>query len=193
MADPKQERRLTRIPYTLTVEWRCRIVTTRPPVYVPHEEWDLFVTVRTTAPLRLAGILRYPGGFEWHLHDDLVTDSGEQRLYIRPHDWEGSEDMWVSWFFGQTCFPDEALKHDPRGAVKVLVPPRAMTSDLVPVAELPNQKLSFELIAFAVEDTQKRRMDRWRVRPALVHALSPDLVPLTSGRRWGDSNHPPTG
>ena len=59
------------------------------------------------------------------------------------------------------------------------------TGEVFEVAELPANSIVLAALAIVEADTERRRQDRWRIKPEFSASLPDDLVPLTSGRQSG--------
>ena len=77
------------------------------------------------------------------------------------------------------------MKTDPRRFADIVLPDTATTGQLIPVCRISQHAIEVALVALALQDTEARRLDRWRLRPQLVEALPPDLAMLASGRQSG--------
>lgn len=82
---------------------------------------------------------------------------------------------------------DSALKCDPRENVVVLAPPMVETGETFAAAEVSAHGIILEALPIAEVDTERRRQDRWRIRPEFSEILPEPLLPLTSGRQSGVS------
>lgn len=80
---------------------------------------------------------------------------------------------------------DSALKSDPRESVLVAAPPAVETGEVLAVAEVPAHGIILEALPIVEVDTERRRQDRWRIKPEFSASLPEQLLPLTSGRQSG--------
>lgn len=176
---------LTRIPLTVAPEWISKTVTTDPPRYTPHTEWTLAIHVRADVPIRVVALLAQPGGTAWGLQPGAPTQELEMRALFSPYDWTNSDDVEINFGYQRIAVTDSALKLDPRHAVTVERAPSAQTGAVTTVARLPAHAISLDVFAVTTEDTEARRLHRWRIKPALAPQLPEQLVPLTSGRQSG--------
>jgi len=176
---------LTRLPLSLSSEWRSKVVTTLPPEYREHLEWTLVLRLACESPMRLVSLLRDAAGMSWHLCADPPSTAAELLLSFFLSDWEGSDEVQVNFAGGRITVEDAALKRDPRAHVDVKAPTAATTGAVVSLAGLAAHRLWVSAIALAEADTQRRRMHRWRVRPQLAAALPEQLASLASGAQAG--------
>ena len=176
---------LTRVPLELSFEWMSKVVTTDAPVYVPHDEWSLQLRLVAPVALRAAVVLNRQDEALWGLVAREPETELELSVAFFPDDWATSDSVVISFGWQQIRVTDGTLKADPRAAVEVALPSKARTGDTILVAKLPAHSIEIALLALAVADTERRRMDRWRVRPALAADLPPRLAPLTSGHQHG--------
>ncbi len=176
---------LTQLPLCLSSEWRNKVVTTRPPEYVEHLEWALVVTLSCVSQLRVVTLLRSGNELRWRAVADPASTAVELRLSFFPSDWQRSDEVEVNFGYERISLSDEALKRDPRRVLLLTAPASARTGGFVALAELASHDLSLSALALAEADTQRRRMQRWRVRPRLAEALPEQLLPLASGAQGG--------
>jgi hypothetical protein len=176
---------LTEVPIHASAEWREKVVTTDPPRYVPHSEWSIDVGLAAAAPVRLAVVVQGPGFLRWGLRPEEPSSALNLRASFFPHDWSASDDVQINLSWQRVTVTDPDLKADPRPFVGVTLPSEAFTGDLTPIAIVEKHGLELSWIAFAEGDTERRRHDRWRVRPDLTAALPEPLRGLTSGHQTG--------
>lgn len=176
---------LQRVALELSAEWRHREYTTDPPRYVPHLEWDLWIRVMSAVPVRCAAVLRRQEDLLWALVGWEPQSDLELRMRFAPHAWSSSDAVHVGFEGPEVLVTDSALKADPRSSVELGLPATARTGEFIAVANVPAHGLEFGMIAFAESDTEKRRMNRWRVKPAFLDDLPPGLAGLASGHRHG--------
>jgi len=176
---------LTQLPLCLSSEWRNKVVTTRPPEYVEHLEWALVVTLSCVSQLRVVTLLRSGNELRWRAVADPASTAVELRLSFFPSDWQRSDEVEVNFGYERISLSDEALKRDPRRVLLLTAPASARTGAVLALAELASHDLSLSALALAEADTQRRRMQRWRVRPRLAEALPEQLLPLASGAQGG--------
>jgi hypothetical protein len=96
----------------------------------------------------------------------------------------------ISFGYSATEVEDAELKTDPRDVVDVVAPEAASTGDVVAVACIPRHDITLSVVILDELDVEARRGGRWRVRPALQHALPAYLAGLTSGRQNGVGSPP---
>jgi hypothetical protein len=178
-------RQLTRVPLRASFEWIDKTVTTDPPRYAPHTEWSL--AVRVTAPTRLRAVVLVicAGETSWGLVDAAPSTDLGLRVAFSPHDWSTSDVVHVSFEWQRAAVTDARLKEDPRNAVEVGLPPRPSSGEPIPVVELAAHDVELAVLVLAEQDTESRRMDRWRIKPEFATGLPEDLVPLASGHQHG--------
>lgn len=177
--------RLTRIPLAVDSEWISKIVTTDPPRYTPHTEWTLVIHVRADVPIRVVALLAQPDETAWGLQPGGPKQELELRALFTPHDWASSDDVHINFGYQRLVVTDPAIKLNPRHAVTVASAPSAQTGTVTTVARLPAHAISLAIFAVTLEDSEARRLHRWRVKPALAAQLPQQLVPLTSGHQSG--------
>ena len=116
-----------------------------------------------------------------------VAAAWHSREYtFRPADWSNSDDVHV--VFGRskgTYVTDSALKADPRPLVEVCRP-EAATGEVMELAVMPRHRIVLAAIVFAHDDTEDRRMHKWRIRPSLKQQLPEHLSELVSGYQSGE-------
>jgi hypothetical protein len=176
---------LTAIPLAARAEWREKVVTTDPPRYIPHSEWELDIFLSADAPMRAAVVLISAGHIQWGLEPHVPASELKVRARFAPYSWKTSDEVQVGIGWQRLAVTDPDLKQDPRQVVEIIVPPRAATGSVVPVAALATHALQLSVFPVAERDTEPRRMDRWRVRPSLAHALPGELRELSSGHQTG--------
>lgn len=172
-------------PLMLSSEWVAKTVTTDAPRYTPYTEWELVFTLEASVPLRAAVFLSQRGETGWGLLQAEPATVLVLRAGFSPFDWARSEDVQVSFEWQRINVTDRDLKLNPRDVVQVTAPAQARTAELVKVAELPSHGITMEAAAFAETDTERRRHDRWRVRPTLTERLPERLRPLGGGQQSG--------
>ncbi len=178
-------RRLTRAPLVASFAWIDKTVTTDPPRYVAHLEWSLAVHVTSPTPLRPAVLVTHAGETSWGLVAAAPSTDLALRVAFFPHDWSTSDVVQVSFEWQRVAVTDARLKEDPRGAVEVRLPPRPISGEPIPVVAVPDHDLELAVLVLAEQDTESRRMGRWRIKPALATELPEDLMPLASGHQHG--------
>lgn len=176
---------MTRVPVDLSATWIPKTVTTDPPRLTPHEEWRLLVRVAAPTPIRVAVLMCLPTEVQWGHRPEAASELIEIPLDFFPHDWSTSDRVQINFGWRRITVMDPALKADPRRFADVVLPDTATTGQLIPVCRISQHAIEVALVALAQQDTQARRLDRWRVRPDLVDALPADLAVLTSGRQSG--------
>jgi hypothetical protein len=176
---------LSRVPLDLSVEWLPKTVTTEPPKYIAHTEWTLALRVMAATPVRAAVFLTRGPDTEWGLRPDEAATEIVLPASFFPHDWSSSDEVQVNFGWRMATVTDPALKSDPREVVKVTAPTTAETGEVFQVAELPPHAITLAAIAIVDRDIERRRLDRWRIKPELASKLPEQLAPLTSGHQSG--------
>ena len=176
---------LTRTPVRLVAQWRSKTVTTDPPRYTPHLEWDLILTISADIPIRVAALLEGPADTRWGLSPDNPSTEMEVRAMFSPYAWARSDEVEVNFGFQWFAVTDPALKNDPRTVVDVVLPPMGTTAEAFAVARLQAHAITLTAVAVAEADTQRRRGDRWRIDPRHGDELPVRLAPLMSGHQTG--------
>lgn len=179
---------LQRLPLDLASRWAEREVTTDPPRYVPHLEWDLWVRVTAPVPVRCAVVLDRPEEMLWGLVAREPEPDLELRVAFFPHAWSSSDAVHVHFEWQRCVVTDAALKEDPRSHVDSALPTTARTGELITVATIPSHDLRLAMIALVAADTETRRMGRWRVRPEFAANLPPGLADAATGHQRGQTN-----
>jgi hypothetical protein len=176
---------LTRVPVALSGEWISKTVTTDPPRYTPHLEWRYLVSLHAPTPVRAVVLMRQGGALLWGLvaaKPDAVVRLG---IAFFAHDWTSSDAVQVSFGWQRATVVDAALKADPRSVVSAALPSQETTGNEIPVLELPSHDLHLATLVVVEADTERRRLDRWRIKSDFAEALAPDLAELTSGHQHG--------
>lgn len=176
---------MTRVPVDLSSTWIPKTVTTDPPRLTPHDEWRLLVRVAVSIPVRVAVLMRLPTEVQWGLRPEAASELIEIPLDFFPHDWSTSDRIQINFGWRRITVTDPDLKADPRRFTDVVLPDTATTGQVIPVCQISRHAIEVALVALARQDTEARRLDRWRLRPKLVDALSPDLAVLASGGQSG--------
>lgn len=177
--------KLTRVPLQVSVDWLSKIVTIDPPRYTPHTEWSLALTLAASTPVRVAVFLRCGRETAWGLSSNPASTEPTLRAEFFPHAWTRSDDVQINFGWQRITVTDAGLKHDPRTRVMVAAPPTVETGEVFTVAEVPAHEIVLEALAIVEDDTERRRQDRWRIKPEFSATLSDSLIPLTSGRQSG--------
>lgn len=159
-------------------------MTTDPPRLTPHEEWRLVVSLAAEVPFRVAVLMYLPSHIQWGLRPEDGSEIVEVPLDFFPHDCSTSDQVQVNFGWQRITVTDPEVKADPRPHATVVLPATATTGRCIPVG-LRRHAITLALLAIAHSDTQARRRDRWRLRPELAGALSPELRALASGRQSG--------
>jgi hypothetical protein len=184
---------MTRVPVDLSAEWIPKTVTTDPPRLTPHQEWRLLVRVAAPTPIRVAVLMCLPTEAQWGLRPEAASELIEISLDFFPHDWSTSDRVQINFGWRRITVTDPDLKADPRRFADVVLPDEATTGQMIPVCEISSHAIEVGLVALAQQDTEARRLDRWRLRPQLLDALPPNLAMLADGRQSGvvrrDSRH----
>lgn len=176
---------LTQLPLDISARWLPKTVTTDPPRLTPHEEWRLAVRLVAAAPFRLAVLMYLPTHIRWGLRPEDPSEFVEVPLDFFPQDWATSERVQVNFGWQSITVTDPELKADPRPHASVVLPASATTAQVIPVCEVRRHAITLAVLAIAHQDTEGRRLARWRLRPHLASALPPDLCELASGRQSG--------
>lgn len=176
---------LTRLKVEITTGWHEREYTTDPPRYVPFRVWSLVIRLHCAAPIRLVTLFAEGEQLHW-ANERSSPGATDHELSARfnPKDWLRSDDVHLSFGAGRTWLTDPDLKRDPRPLVR-LDCGGTETGRAFTVATAERFAITLGMIAFAEEDTEKRRQGRWRVRPHLSAALPAGLQGLTGGRQTG--------
>lgn len=176
---------LSRFPLSVSAVWKSKTVTTSPPKLIPHEEWLLEISLAAPHPFRVAAFMCLPECIERGLLPDVPSAVAEIDLHFFPHNWSASDVVRVSFGWREVTVVDPELKANPRASTALTFPPRPTAGRVLPVCQIGRHDITLALMAIARQDTQSRRLGRWRVRPRLAAALPPQLVALTSGRQHG--------
>jgi hypothetical protein len=179
---------LTRVPLVLSVVWRSETVTTDPPHYPRHQEWSLEVTVAASQAVHIAAFLEDPSTCLWGLRPGPASTDGHLTASFFPYSWADSDDVQINFAWQRLKVTDSLLKQDPRTQVQVIAPSVADAGELVEVATIPSHAVTLSIMAVAAQDTEQRRLDRWRIKPRFRATLPARVVPLTSGRQNGISD-----
>lgn len=184
---------LTRLELEIMADWHEREYTTDPPRYVPFSVWSLDVRIRCAAPLRIVTLFTEGEQLHW-ANRRSPPGATDHQLSARfgPEDWLHSDDVQLSFGAGRTWLTDPDLKRDPRPLLR-LDCAGTETGRPFTVATAERFAITLGMIAFAEEDTERRRQGRWRVRPNLSAALPAGLQGLTSGHQSGEMSWPPAG
>jgi hypothetical protein len=176
---------LTRLQVEITADWDKRGYTTDPPRYVPFDVWSLVIRLRCAAPIRVVTLFAEGEHLHW-ANERGSPGAADHALSARfaPKDWLHSDDVQLSFGAGRTWLTDGDLKLDPRPLVR-LDRSEALTGRPVVVATAERFGIALGIIAFAEEDTERRRQGRWRVKPPLSAALPAGLQGLASGHQSG--------
>ena len=176
---------LFRVPLHVAVAWESKVVTTDPPRLTPHTEWSLMVTLTASTRIRIAALVMRATETAWGLDADSSAQEVQVKAFFHPYSWSESDDVQVGIGNQRTRVSDTRLKHDPVEVVRVIAPTRAVTGEVIEVVQLDGHEVRLAVVAFAEEDTEQRRHDRWRIKPELVDALPTLLSGLASGHQTG--------
>jgi hypothetical protein len=176
---------LTHLPVRVSVDWLSKTVTTDPPRYTPHSEWRLVLTLAASTPIQAAVFIRHGRDTAWGLRPGPASAEVELRADFFPYDWARSDDVQVNFGWQRMTVTDPALKRDPREGVVVLAPRTVETGETFAVAEVSAHGIILEALPIAEVDTERRRQDRWRIKPEFSATLPEPLLPLTSGSQSG--------
>lgn len=164
----------------------------RAPRLEPRTVWRLDVSLVCATVIRVVGILSTRESVSWGLHPSPPRQEVGIGASFVPDDWNGDR-VRVGFGALAVTVEDPLLKNDPRGEVAVLAPEVTTTGTVVPVAEVGDHGITAAVLMLDVLDCEDRRMDRWRVRPALRDMLPPFLSEVTSGRQSGTAAAPGSG
>lgn len=176
---------LTRMPLAVSVEWRSKAVTTDPPRTTQHLEWHAALTLRAAEPMRVAALVEHGGETQWALGTREPTHELELSVHFVPWRWRTSDAVQVNFEGRRIRVDDRALKQDARDVATITAPESARTGEVTSVLHLPGHAIVLSFIAFAEDDTESRRLGRWRVRPEVAAQLAERFVPLASGYQTG--------
>jgi hypothetical protein len=178
---------LTRAELAVSAEWHGREYTTDPPRYVPFTVWSLRFELSCEVPIRVAHLFTLDGTVCWGMCDgDEIERSISLGARFHPTDWLRSDEVHLTFASGYGAYvTDPALKADPRPLVEV-ANLQAATGEVTELAAMPRHGIALAAIAFARDDTETRRLQRWRVRPRLKPQLPEHLHGLVSGRQSGE-------
>jgi hypothetical protein len=179
---------LTQVPLALSVGWLSKTVTTDPPRYPEHQEWSLEVKLTASRPLHIAVFLDEGFACAWGLRPGPASTDVSVTAIFLPDSWAVSDEVEVIFGWQRLIVSDGLLKRDPRDLVRVVAPSVAVTGELVDIAEIDAHGIRFAILALADSDTERRRRDRWRIKPRFVASLPARVVALASGRQSGISN-----
>jgi hypothetical protein len=176
---------LAHVAMSVSTEWMSKTVTTDPPRLTPHDEWRLVVRLQGAAAFRLAALVCSPERTSWGLKPGHGTIESEEAVHFFPHSWSTSNAVQVNFGWRRLAVVDHDLKSDPRPHVTVVAPEAASTGEVIRVCEVPRHGITVAALALSVQDTENRRLERWRVRPALADVLPEGLDALASGHQSG--------
>jgi hypothetical protein len=179
------KRRLAVLPVDAASEWVEKVVTSDPPRYLPHSEWDLAVRLTGSTPMRSVVFIRTDHDTLWGPVDAEPSNEVALRAAFRPTSWADSNNVHVSFGWQQVVVADRRLKLEPRECVRISLPSTVTTGVLVPVATMAEHRIAIEVLLLAEEDTERRRLGRWRVKPSAIQALPEQFGPLASGHQHG--------
>jgi hypothetical protein len=173
------------MPVAVSAGWSSTPVTTDPPRPAEHLEWQAAFTLRAAGPMRAAALLAHGGETQWVLQTHEPAAELELSAAFSPWRWRTSEAVQINFEGRRIRVTDAALKQDARDVASITAPQSARTGDVTSVLHLPGHAITLAFIAFAEDDTEIRRLGRWRVKPAAVAQLSEYLAPLASGYQTG--------
>lgn len=153
------ERLPTGIPLAIDAHWQTRFWTTNPPIYIPHTEWALAVTVTAVVPFRLARLDLSPTG---------TTVSKYDRRESLDRDGSRYE---VAGMGATEIEPARALLDSPWRALKTDAPKCPVSWEVIPVLRDALGAARVAIIAFPRQDTDGLRAGQWRVREGLRQFL----------------------
>lgn len=144
------------LPLMIDAVWRTRFRTTTPPIYVPHTEWTLHVTVDANVPIRLARVDRFARG------------SVVSKYQRRPSPSRLAESTYsVSTLDPTETEPPQAQLDSPWSALNLDAPANPVTWILIPVVRDASGAIRSSIIVFSRSDTEGLRTGHWRVRESL--------------------------
>jgi hypothetical protein len=172
----------------IRTEWSSRRYTTDPPRFTPYDVWTLEVEFRSTAPFRIAQVLRFgERNREWATgYDNAAAISRTLDLRIAPVEPPAGDEFSLQFGPLQPIVQEAALA-SPQGAIFIEPVDGAVTGEVITLMTLTGHRLSFGVIAFSENDSQERRRGRWRVHPDRLADLPAGLDGLVSGRQRGIS------
>jgi hypothetical protein len=154
------ERLPTSIPLAIDAVWQTRFWTTKPPIYVPHTDWTLSVTVDAEVPLRLARV------------DYLREESVVSKYHRRPAPgFLTGKAYAVATIDPTETEPARAVLDSPWSALNVVPPANPVSWTLIPIVRDSSGAVRRSIIAFAREDTDGLRTGHWRIRESLRRFL----------------------
>jgi hypothetical protein len=130
-------------------------------------------------------MLETPFAVQWGLVARTPSATPTLEAKFAPYDWGKSDDVQVRFEWARLRVSDPQLKDDPRRVVTAVAATEGETAARIPVAKLHSHDLTLAVMAFAEQDTERRRQGRWRLRPAAAEAVTPLGSLLASGRQHG--------
>lgn len=197
---PERIEGLTRIEAEISgCGWAPRTYATDPPRLTEATIWDWGFRVEAERPvyvvamLECGPVLRHSRGC-WNSSSTRF----DLRMMFRPYDLkmmfrrdEPRDEVVVSFYRSELSVMNPELKCDPRPQVVLHVADgTTLTSgELVDAATIPaeegDEPIHARLLLIATEDTEARRMVRWRLRRSFWDALPRRLLFLRYGRESG--------
>jgi len=162
------------VPVRLSTEWVSRFWTTTPPIYIPHTQWSLQLTIEANIPLRLAVISvdetravvtkceRSDGAYAFGVGGSSEREPSARQL----------GNPWL------------AIGGEPAGDTTTWKP--------IPLVRDITGRVREVLFALPRRDTESLRKGRWRVRHDLEGFLPFTSSALTRGVRGGRLLRPPS-
>jgi hypothetical protein len=148
------------IPLAIDAVWRTRFWTTTPPIYAPHTEWTLSVTVDSEVPLRLAQV------------DYFREKSVVSKYHRRPSPGRLAGGAYAVGTIRPTeTEPTKAVLDSPWGALNVEPPANPVSWTLIPILKDSSGSVRRSIIAFLGTDTDGLRTGHWRIRQSLRRFL----------------------
>jgi len=176
--------------------WITKTVTTKPPIYIPHEEFSWHCDLSAPEPCYVVLILQYDTILKFQKFDaDYAQDNISIHLSFFPCAWNESDDVRISlyqnidvagggidWFV-----VSDNLKKNPIQLVKTLVNNRTTIgfNQMVTLAII-NIDFAIRAKCFLVSksDTEKTHR-RWRMKERVLESLEYRYAFLEKGRLTG--------
>ena len=174
---------LARAELRVKAEWREREYTTDPPRYTPYTAWSLMFSVVCETPIRIATVVTCDNLARWGLVRETAASHEVSAFFSGAPCADRAGIHFGN--FGLAVL-DAEMKADPKNLVD-LHASQGSTGELLTLATISRYRIALQLIAFAPEDTQNRRLQKWRVRPRLADSLPPHLRAMTSGFQSGEA------
>jgi hypothetical protein len=173
------------MPIRATCEWQTKVVTTDPPKLIPHDEFSLNVELRADEPFRVVSLSSRGNWLGWNMGRTQPSTVINHRINFMPYSWKTNDAVTVSHGFLRAGVNDAELKRDPRPLTLTPVPRLFESGQQITICEIPRHDVHLSIIVIAGEDTERRRGDRWRVRPRSWDGLPTEIQGLVGGRMNG--------